>query len=177
MEENSHNLTMQQKQNHFPLFVAASILIGMGFSALFDGIVLHRILQWHHLFSNVHPLENAENITLNLLGDQIFLAAGYFIFVAGLILLFWAVWQGNLINLSPTFFGCLLIGFGKFNLIEGVVNHHILGLHHVKPGQHEAAWDLGFLLINTALAFWGWFLFYAEIQASQIQHEEFVSDY
>ncbi|MEB3309517.1 MAG: DUF2243 domain-containing protein [Snowella sp.] len=162
---------MQQKQNHFPLFVAGSILIGMGFAALFDGIILHKILQWHHLLSSAYPLVNPENIALNLLWDQAFLAAGYVIFVTGLIILFWSVWQGNLINLSPTFFGCLLIGFGKFNLVEGVVNHYILGIHHVKSGQHQAAWDLGFLLINAILASWGWLLFNAEIQASQIHDE------
>lgn len=27
--------------------------------------------------------------------------------------------------------GALLCGWGLFNLIEGVINHHLLGLHHV----------------------------------------------
>jgi uncharacterized membrane protein len=39
----------------------------------------------------------------------------------------------------------LLIGWGLFNLVEGVVDHHLLGVHHVRPGPNQLAYDLSFL--------------------------------
>ncbi len=42
--------------------------------------------------------------------------------------------------------GGLLVGWGTFNVAEGIVDHHLLGLHHVKEGSaNQLAWDLGFL--------------------------------
>ncbi len=43
----------------------------------------------------------------------------------------------------------LLIGFGLFNLVEGLIDHQILGIHHVKPGPNQLAWDLGFLALGA----------------------------
>ena len=42
------------------------------------------------------------------------------------------------------FVGWLLVGWGLFNLVEGVVDHHILAIHHVREGPeiNETAWDL-----------------------------------
>lgn len=44
---------------------------------------------------------------------------------------------------------------GVFNLIEGVVNHHLLEIHHVRPGHHQLAYDLGFLALGASLLFVG----------------------
>jgi uncharacterized membrane protein len=45
----------------------------------------------------------------------------------------------------------ILAGWGLFNLVEGIVDHHILGLHHVRSGEAEWAYDLGFLVLGAAL--------------------------
>lgn len=34
----------------FPM--AAGILLGLGLGGFFDGIVLHQILQWHHMLTD-----------------------------------------------------------------------------------------------------------------------------
>jgi len=47
--------------------------------------------------------------------------------------------------------GLVLAGWGKFNLIEGVVDHHILGIHYVRAGDNELAYDLAFLALGAAL--------------------------
>jgi uncharacterized membrane protein len=50
-----------------------------------------------------------------------------------------------------------LIGWGAFNLVEGVIDHHILGIHHV--GDDLGApigWDIGFLVFGAALVAVGW---------------------
>jgi len=57
--------------------------------------------------------------------------------------------------------GSLLIGFGAFNVIEGTISHHLLGLHHVNetaPESHWIYWDLGFLAWGAAMLVGGWWL-------------------
>jgi len=66
---------------------------------------------------------------------------------------------------TQTFFGSILIGAGLFDFVEGIVDHQILGIHHVKPGINELAWDLGFLALGLILAFLGWMLVQREVPA------------
>ena len=57
--------------------------------------------------------------------------------------------------------GTLLMGFGLFNLVEGLVDHQILGLHHVNETVPEAQWiwwDMGFLAWGAAMIAGGWVL-------------------
>ena len=45
-------------------------------------------------------------------------------------------------------------GTGIFNVVEGIVNHHVLGLHHVNetvPQSQWITWDLAFLLWGAAM--------------------------
>jgi uncharacterized membrane protein len=47
---------------------------------------------------------------------------------------------------STALLGSLLIGWGGFNLVEGIVDHHILGVHHVRDDLGAPlGWDLAFL--------------------------------
>jgi uncharacterized membrane protein len=47
----------------------------------------------------------------------------------------------------------MLVGWGLFNVVEGVVDHHLLTLHHVREGAgvNETAWDLAFLGFGVLL--------------------------
>ena len=58
-----------------------------------------------------------------------------------------------------------IICAGLFDFVEGIVDHQILGIHHVKPGINELAWDLGFLALGLILAFLGWMLVQSEVPA------------
>jgi uncharacterized membrane protein len=45
--------------------------------------------------------------------------------------------------------GTVLPGFGIFNTVEGIVDHHWLGLHHVNETvvrERWGFWDIGFTL-------------------------------
>jgi len=66
---------------------------------------------------------------------------------------------------TQSFLGSILIGAGLFDFVEGIVDHQILGIHHVKPGINELAWDLGFLAFGLILAFLGWMLVQREVPA------------
>jgi uncharacterized membrane protein len=52
----------------------------------------------------------------------------------------------------------LLAGWGVFNLVEGIIDHQILGIHHVREGNqgYELAWDLAFLAFGAILLIVGW---------------------
>ena len=155
---------MEKQQNNFELMIAAGILLGIGLAGLFDGVVLHKILKWHHMLSSVKPLTNTYNLELNTLWDGFFLWGIYIVIAVGLVLLWRASQVGDILS-SPKIFGaCLAIGAGSFNLIEGLIDHHILGIHHVKSGANELAWDLGFLAISAVLVVVGWTLLRSQVR-------------
>ena len=52
----------------------------------------------------------------------------------------------------------MLFGWGLFNLVEGIVDHHVLSIHHVREGSNELAWDLAFLTLGALLLIGGWVL-------------------
>ena len=52
---------------------------------------------------------------------------------------------------SGALWGWILVGWGGFNLVEGIVDHQLLGIHHVRGGPHQLWWDLGFLALGAAL--------------------------
>ena len=55
---------------------AAGILFGLGLGGFFDGIVLHQILQWHHMLTSAgYPADSVANLELNTSGDGLFHAA------------------------------------------------------------------------------------------------------
>jgi uncharacterized membrane protein len=56
----------------------------------------------------------------------------------------------------PRVAGWLLVGWGAFNIVEGLLNHHVLTLHHVRDdGVDPLPWDLGFLGISALLVLAG----------------------
>lgn len=141
--------------------IRAGLLLGVGLGGFFDGIVLHQILQWHHMLTSEgsHPANTVAGLETNTLWDGLFHALTYLATAAGLVLLWRSgqdatgPWSGHL------FLGLLLMGFGSFNLVEGTVNHHLLTLHHVRENSsNQAAWDLAFLAWGAAMLMIGWWL-------------------
>jgi uncharacterized membrane protein len=54
-----------------------------------------------------------------------------------------------------------LIGFGAFNLVEGLIDHQMLGIHHVNetvPREQWIYWDIAFLIWGAAMLLGGWLL-------------------
>jgi uncharacterized membrane protein len=115
---------------------AGSVLLGLGLGGFFDGIVLHQILQWHHMLSAVKPIDTVRGLEINTLGDGLFHLGTYSLTVAGLVLLWRRLHQQHRQVPPVTLIGGLLLGWGVFNLVEGLVDHHILQIHHVRPGPN-----------------------------------------
>ncbi len=134
--------------------IASGFWLGMGFAGFFDGIVLHQILQWHHMLTSVRPINSIADLEANTLWDGLFHVGAFIFTLIGLVLLWRS--RDQLSHSTNVLMGSILIGAGSFNLLEGVINHHILQIHHVKPGANQFAWDLGFLAIGALLAIIGY---------------------
>lgn len=52
----------------------------------------------------------------------------------------------------------MLLGWGAFNVVEGLMNHHFLGIHHVISGDFQTLADILFLVFGALLIAGGWLL-------------------
>jgi uncharacterized membrane protein len=137
--------------------VLPAVLLGIGLGGLFDGIVLHQILQWHHMLSAHTPPDSLAHLELNTLADGLFHAATWIFTSIGLFLL-WAAARGGAHLGWSRLIGGLLAGWGAFNAAEGLIDHQLLGLHHVRPGPDELLYDIGFLIWGALMLIVGIFL-------------------
>ncbi|MCY7282636.1 MAG: DUF2243 domain-containing protein, partial [Cyanobacteria bacterium CAN_BIN43] len=116
--------------------IIAGLLLGIGEGGFFDGIMLHQILQWHHMFTSVVSKETVNGLEINTLGDGLFHAFNWVMTIAGTIALWRAGRRPDVSWSTGAFVGAIAIGFGAFNLVEGIIDHHILQIHHVKAGAN-----------------------------------------
>ncbi|GGD16203.1 DUF2243 domain-containing protein [Aureimonas glaciei] len=145
-----------------PFPVSAGIFLGMGLGGFFDGIVLHQVLQWHHMATSAgYPADSLENLRINTLLDGLFHAGTYVLVAIGIVILWRAGRRGTSQWRTRHLVGSLLAGFGSFNLVEGLVNHHLLGIHHVNETVSRDTWiywDIGFLIWGALMLLAGWSL-------------------
>ncbi len=148
------------QERTFP--VSAGIFLGLGLGGFFDGIVLHQLLQWHHMLTSAgYPPDSIHNLQVNTFWDGLFHASTYIFVVLGVALLWRAARRRHLRWSNKLLAGTMLLGFGIFNLVEGTINHHLLGIHHVNetvPRGQWIYWDLGFLAWGAVMLVVGWML-------------------
>ena len=60
--------------------------------------------------------------------------------VVGVLLLFRALTPLSVKPSGKTVVGGALSGWGVFNLVEGLLDHQILGIHHVRPESPHWLW-------------------------------------
>lgn len=131
-----------------------SLLMGIGFGGFVDGIVFHQILQWHHMLTDQGccPASTLAGLEDNTLADGFFHVATWIAVLAGTVAATRA-WQRH--ELAPPWrshAGGLLLGWGLFNLLEGLIDHQVLGIHHVRDDLGgPLGWDLAFLASGAGL--------------------------
>ena len=120
---------------------------------MIDGIVLHQILQWHHLLSSTgeYPATTVPGLKVNSLWDGLFHMATYVFIVLGILMIWSRGRDGAMTWLWRGLLGWMLVGWGLFDVIEGLTNHHILKIHHVRSGPDQLAYDLGYLAFGALL--------------------------
>ncbi len=126
--------------------------MGIGLGGFVDGIVLHQVLQWHHMLSDTadKPVTTVAGLEANTLADGLFHVATYLFVIAGMSATLRA-WQRR--ELAPPWrahAGLLLTGWGAFNVVEGVIDHLVLGVHHVRDDLGgPLGWDIGFVVVGA----------------------------
>jgi len=146
---------MSRETHHGPL-IAAGLLLGTGMGGFVDGITLHQILQWHNMLSSVRPPTTLVEMKVNMVWDGLFHALTWTVTAIGLGLLWRAGRRSDVPWSGRTFAGSLSAGWGLFNFVEGIIDHQLLGIHHVHPGEGQLAWDLGFLVSGVVLMLAGY---------------------
>lgn len=135
---------MNGAQQRGPI-ISSGILLGTGLGGFVDGILLHQLLQWHNMLSTLRPPTDLVSMKYNMVWDGLFHTFTWIVTAAGVARLWSAGKRVDVAWSTPTFVGALLIGWGLFNFVEGLIDHQLLGIHHVHPGEHELIWDIGFL--------------------------------
>lgn len=149
---------MTEARNRGPL-VSAGTLLGAGLGGFLDGILLHQIAQVHNMLSAEYPPTTLVNVEINMFWDGLFHALCWVMTAVGLAFLWRAGRRSDVPWSTRTFVGSLVLGFGVFNLVEGVVDHHLLKLHNVVQRLGESAWDYGFLAVGgVGMIALGWTL-------------------
>jgi uncharacterized membrane protein len=138
----------------FPL--APGFVVGAALIGFFDGIVFHQILGWHHMIciethciAKTVAVMKRQNFT-----DGLFHAAMWIVLIAGIVMLTRAVRTTSFSG--RRFWGGALLGGGVFNVVEGIVDHLILQIHHVRFGPGQATWDGAFIAAGALLAIVGY---------------------
>ncbi len=143
-------------------------ILGIGLGGFVDGILLHQILQWHHMLTNSgedniglseYPADTVHGLEMNTLWDGFFHTVTWLAVLIGLGILYSRVTSARgQVWTSRVLWGWILVGWGVFNLVEGVIDHHILAIHHVRSGEYELWWDLAFLAFGAVLVVGGYLL-------------------
>ncbi|MEV8593337.1 DUF2243 domain-containing protein [Streptomyces sp. NPDC052013] len=144
------------------------IVLGVGLGGFADGILLHQLLQWHHMLTSTdqdrvgvkyYDPDTVPGLRMNTVWDGIFHTVCWLAVLTGLAILYSRVTHDRRrVWTSRVLWGWMLTGWGLFNLVEGVLDHHVLGIHHVYAGDGQLWWDLGFLLMGALLVAGGWLL-------------------
>ncbi|MEU1127729.1 DUF2243 domain-containing protein [Streptomyces sp. NPDC005899] len=137
------------------------ILLGIGLGGFVDGILLHQLLQWHHMLTSTnddrigvryYDPRTVSGLEMNTVWDGVFHAVCWLAVLTGLAVLHSRVThERRRVWTSRVLWGWVLVGWGLFNIVEGLLDHQILGIHHVHGGPHRIWWDMGFLLLGLLL--------------------------
>ncbi|MDI5789206.1 DUF2243 domain-containing protein [Bacillus licheniformis] len=126
-------------------------LFGVGIIAMIDGIIFHQLLQWHSVYMDTDRSHQIMSDGLfHLFRSSSFHRRNP------------AVEQGRTWQqpAAAHLWGASLLGAGWFNFLEGIINHHLLQIHHVNqlsPNRllFDFAYDASGLLIILA----GWLIY------------------
>lgn len=115
-------------------------LLGFALGGFFDGILLHQVLQWHHLLSGLEQARH--DVRLLILTDGLFHLPMYVLAAIGLFML-WRARRVFAITNDRFMLSCTLLGFGAWHVVDAVLSHWVLGIHRVRVDvDNPLVWDL-----------------------------------
>jgi uncharacterized membrane protein len=126
------------------------VVTGFGLGAFLDGIVLHQVLQWHHLVVEYRSIEDLDDLEANTFWDGVFHLGAWAIVLVGLL---WTVRRRATVRVlaGPAVAGALLVGWGSFNITDQVVFHLLLEAHHIRVVEEYQLYDWGYTALGAVL--------------------------
>lgn len=119
-------------------------VLGFALGGFFDGILLHQILQWHHLLSLVPGIDD---LRMQVLWDGWFHALMYVIALAGLAGL-WRLHRRGTGQWGWPLVGAVLVGFGLWHVVDTLLSHWLLQIHRIRVDSDDPLlWDLLWLAL------------------------------
>jgi uncharacterized membrane protein len=148
----------QLKAMNSRAFLTAGTLLGIGLGGFLDGIIFHQVLQLHSMLSAELPQDNLVNVKSSMVWDGLFHLFTWLTTVAGLAVLWKAIQSKEGAWSARTFWGTLLLGWGIFNTVEGVIDHFLLDIHHLVERLGRSVYDYLYLLSGLLMILAGLYL-------------------
>lgn len=154
-------------------------VFGFGFSGLIDVIVLHHILQWHHLVSGMYPMDTVDGLQTNLLADGLFLLMMVIIMGIGAGLVWQSERRANVPLAMRPLSGAALIGLGVFDVYDAIVDHALLGLHQPvgaggEPLSLGGRYNLHWIVISLLFIAVGYYVYRTSRENPSSDREEYA---
>lgn len=135
---------------------APAFWLGFALGGFFDGILLHQVLQWHHLLSLWAP---AGDLRFHVMWDGVFHAAHYAIAALALVVLWRRRHEAAQEGAGRLTAGWAFLGFAGWHVLDVVLNHWILRMHRTRLDVDDPlVWDLGLFGIGGAAGVIGWLI-------------------
>jgi uncharacterized membrane protein len=168
-----HNKRLKYSYNSLlnpaPILTAA-LTLGTGLGGFMDGIVFHQILQWHEMLSNKIDVTTVLGKSVNMFWDGLFHAFCLIVVCIGVFLFWKALLQANAYHSSKLICAGLLLGWGIFNVTEGMIDHYLFKIHNVRElTGKQNLYNLLFIIYSTALIIIGWLLYKSELKKNDLQ--------
>jgi uncharacterized membrane protein len=130
-----------QEDRHPRLSNWSGYALGFSLGGFFDGILLHQVLQWHHLLSGLEAAR--QDVRVLILADGVFHLVMYLVAAWGL----WLLWRGRHDFAAPgadrRLFAAGLLGFGAWHVVDAIISHWLLGIHRIRmDADNPLLWDL-----------------------------------
>jgi uncharacterized membrane protein len=128
--------------------ILSGVLIGIGVAGFLDETVFHQLLHWHHFYDRSTP-------TAGLVSDGFFHAGSWLSIVGGLFL--FADLQRRRATVRGRVWAGGLLGWGGFQVYDGLFQHKVLGLHQIRYRVDLLPYDLAWNIaggIGVLLGLW-----------------------
>lgn len=160
----------EDKAHRISFLFISWMVLGIGLGGFIDGILLHQILQWHEMLSSKIPVHTVLGKSVNMFWDGLFHLLCLIAVIIGIILLQKSFLKPPEFHSSRMAWSGLLCGWGVFNIVEGLMDHHVFNLHNVREKAASINYpNTAFLVYSFVLLIFGALLFRSETKKMREQ--------